>query len=267
MFKAKPIRVIFLIIMILSLYITGCTNQSANVEHPPAANSTNNENIAADIPEDNAENDGAEPAESSSNLPVQTYHVTRVVDGDTIEIIFNENKEKVRFIGVDTPETKHPTKGVQPYGPEASTFTKENLEDKDIALEFDVQERDCYGRLLAYVYTEDGVMFNARLVEEGYAQMATFPPNVKYVDRFKKLQEEARENSRGLWGLKEKEVPENSNATQTKGMYVGSINSDKYHKPDCKWAKKISSKNEIWFKHPADAKTHGYKPCGVCRPN
>jgi len=128
--------------------------------------------------------------------------VTKVTDGDTIEVtLAGGTVEKVRLIGVDTPETVHPTKGVQPYGPEASAFTKERLTDQAVQLETDAEERDRYGRLLAYVYLTNGAMYNAVLVDEGYAQMATFPPNVLYVEVFRALQTPAREANRGLWGL------------------------------------------------------------------
>jgi micrococcal nuclease len=122
-----------------------------------------------------------------------------VVDGDTIEISPSvEGLSTVRLIGVDTPETHG---GTQPYGAEASDFTHQNLEGKVVSLELDAQKVDPYGRLLAYVYLPNGEMFNETLLEEGYAQVATFPPNVKYVDRFLEVQRGARAANRGLWGL------------------------------------------------------------------
>ena len=128
-----------------------------------------------------------------------TTTVTRVVDGDTVEISPSvEGLSTVRLIGVDTPETHG---GTQPYGPEASDFTSQRLEGKEVSLELDVQKVDPYGRLLAYVYLPDGQMFNETLLTEGYAQVATFPPNVKYQERFLRAQREAREANRGLWGL------------------------------------------------------------------
>lgn len=189
--------------------------------------------------------------------------VTRVIDGDTIEVNINGRIEKVRLIGVDTPETVHPTRGEEPYGREASNFTKSQLEGKSIELEFDVQERDRYGRLLAYVWL-NGTLFNKTLVEQGYAQVATFPPNVKYVDIFTETQKQARENNRGLWGITEqvKEEP----IVKTEGKYVGSLQSDKYHLPSCRWAEKISPVNQIWFDTKEEAEKAGYKPCGVCKP-
>jgi len=130
--------------------------------------------------------------------------VTRVVDGDTIDISPSvKGRSRVRLIGMDTPEVYF---GTQSYGPEASAFAKRELDGQEVKLELDVQKIDPYGRLLAYVYLPDGQMFNETLLEEGYAQVATFPPNVKYVDRFLAAQREAREANRGLWGLSAAEL-------------------------------------------------------------
>jgi micrococcal nuclease len=130
--------------------------------------------------------------------------VARVVDGDTVEIIpAVDGLTEVRLIGVYTPETKDPRTGVQPYGEEAYRFTASTLEGEEVSLEFDVEKVDRYGRLLAYVWLPDGRMFNEVLLKEGYAPVATFPPNVRYVERFEKAQREAREAGRGLWGLPE----------------------------------------------------------------
>ena len=132
----------------------------------------------------------------------ETHRVRRVVDGDTFVLA---NGDRVRLIGVDTPETVHPKKPVEHYGREAGAFTKKMIQGKTVILEFDVQKRDRYNRLLAYVFLEDGTFLNAELLRQGYANIATFPPNVKYVDLFRRLAREARENERGLWGAR---VPE-----------------------------------------------------------
>lgn len=107
-------------------------------------------------------------------------------------------------------------------------------------------------------------LFNETLIKEGYAQIATFSPNVKYVDRFRVAQEAAREQGKGLWRLDQTVTP--SEPAATSGKFVGSLQSDKYHYPTCRWAKEIKPENEIWFKNAEDAKAHGYKPCGVCKP-
>jgi micrococcal nuclease len=145
--------------------------------------------------------------DQSSRAYDAVVNVSRVVDGDTIEISPSvEGNNTVRLIGVDTPETKDPDCGVQPYGKEASDFTSSKLSGQKVGLEFDVDKTDPYERLLAYVYASDGSMFNETLLTEGYGQVATFPPNVKYVDRFLADQEEARTAERGLWGLSAAEL-------------------------------------------------------------
>jgi len=136
-------------------------------------------------------------SQSGSVLPLQ---VVRVIDGDTIQVccIFGD-REKVRYIGINTPETKHPTRGVEYFGKEASEANRKLVEGKPVRLEFDVQEQDRYGRLLAYVYLEEGTFVNAWLVKNGYAMLMTIPPNVKHQELFLKLHRVAREAGRGLW--------------------------------------------------------------------
>ena len=130
-----------------------------------------------------------------------TVTVTRVVDGDTFEISpAIKDIANVRLIGVDTPETKKPNCSSQPYGAEASAFTTAQLQGQQVGLEFDVEKTDRYDRLLAYVYPSNGSMFNDTLLREGYAQLATFPPNVTYVERFQEAQAKARAAGLGLWG-------------------------------------------------------------------
>ncbi len=126
--------------------------------------------------------------------------VRRVVDGDTLVL---ENKERVRLIGVDTPETKHPRKPVEYYGKEASRFTKTMCEGKRVRLEFDqanasIGHKDRYRRTLAYVFLEDGTFLNAEIVKQGYGFAYTRFP-FKYMDKFRRYEREAREQRKGLW--------------------------------------------------------------------
>jgi len=138
-------------------------------------------------------------ADESSEINKIECKVIRVVDGDTIVVNYNEKEEKVRLIGIDTPESVHPNESKNSKeGIKVSDYTKKRLSDKTVKLELDVQERDKYGRILAYVYVDEE-MYNKELLKIGYAKLATYPPNVKYVDDFTKLQEEARENKVGLW--------------------------------------------------------------------
>ena len=130
--------------------------------------------------------------------PSFTATVVRVVDGDTIQVQIGDRTEKVRYIGMDTPETHHPRKGAQPGGREATEVNRRLVDGKTVRLDLDVQERDRYGRLLAYVWV-GRVMVNAELLRLGYAQVMTVPPNVAYHGEFLRLEREAREAGRGLW--------------------------------------------------------------------
>ena len=135
--------------------------------------------------------------------------VRRAVDGDTLVL---ENGQRLRLIGIDTPEmhgseklyydaqrSKTDIKTIMALGRKAYEFTRNLVEGKRVRLEFDVEKYDKYNRLLAYVYLKDGTFVNAKIVQEGYASLLTIPPNVKYVEYFKALYQEARENKRGLW--------------------------------------------------------------------
>ena len=126
--------------------------------------------------------------------------VSRVVDGDTIVVTVGAVSERVRYIGVNAPEVHHPRRGEELGGREAAAVNRALVQGKHVRLEMDVRPRDRYGRLLAYVWVGD-VMVNAELVRLGYAQVMTVPPNVRHQERFVKLQREARERRRGLWGL------------------------------------------------------------------
>ena len=145
--------------------------------------------------------------------------IERVVDGDTaiVSFVFDDGskytKERVRFLGVNTPETVHPSKPVEFYGKEASNFTKKELTGKTVWLQTDVEVKDRYGRMLAYVWLKEpstkdldneaairANMFNAKLLLDGYAQTMTVQPNSRYSNLFVHFQREAREAKRGLWG-------------------------------------------------------------------
>lgn len=126
--------------------------------------------------------------------------VTKVIDGDTIEI---EGGQKVRYLGVDTPETLDPRKPVQCFGKEAARKNKELVEGKRVILERDISETDKYGRLLRYAYLplESGELLfvNDYLIREGFAKVLTIPPDVKFAEQFLEAQRKAREESLGLW--------------------------------------------------------------------
>ncbi|MCP4537738.1 MAG: hypothetical protein GY832_11375 [Chloroflexi bacterium] len=150
------------------------------------------------------------PTPSPTNTPIPTStptpeferteaQVVEVVDGDTIKVDIGGEVYTVRYIGIDTPETVHPTEPIGWMGPEASEANKQLIEGQTVYLEKDVSEIDQYGRLLCYVYLADGLFVNAELVRLGYAQVSTYPPDVRYQDLFLEMQEEAMEAEAGLW--------------------------------------------------------------------
>lgn len=125
--------------------------------------------------------------------------VTRAVDGDTVRVRTARGPETVRLLGVNTPETHHPTKGVECFGPEAAAFTARMLTGRAVTLELDVEHRDIYGRLLAYVEV-DGHRFNDVLVRRGDARLLVIPPNGRYGRALLEEELAARRARRGLWG-------------------------------------------------------------------
>lgn len=142
-----------------------------------------------------SEEDVTEIATPTKPQELREVMISRVVDGDTI---ITSEGERIRYIGIDTPETVHPYKKVEFYGKEASNKNKELVSGKTVELENDVSETDRYGRTLAYVWLGDE-MINAKLVEEGFAYAYTYPPDVKYSEYFVALQYQARAQKVGLW--------------------------------------------------------------------
>ncbi|HET9593231.1 MAG TPA: thermonuclease family protein [Solirubrobacterales bacterium] len=126
-------------------------------------------------------------------------YVLRAVDGDTIEVRLGGDREDVRYIGIDTPETVKPDTPVQCFGPRAHRFNARLVTQRRVRLVFGVERRDVYGRLLAYVYLGDRFV-NAELARRGLARTLTIPPNDRLAGRFKRLQTAAARAGRGLWG-------------------------------------------------------------------
>lgn len=138
----------------------------------------------------------SKPSNPPDSFSDQTYLVTKVVDGDTVEL---ESGQKVRYIGMDTPETVDPRKSVQCFGKEASNKNAELVGGKEVRLEKDISETDSFGRLLRYVFVGEDTFVNLVLVKEGYAKSSTYPPDVKYQELFRQAEVEAREKGAGLW--------------------------------------------------------------------
>lgn len=163
-----------------------------------------------------------ERAPSGEVAQITGLRVTHVTDGDTLKL---SDQERVRLIGIDTPELHESAKlfrdaersgqdvrTIKRMGKAAADFTRKMVEGKSVRLEFDVQKRDKYGRLLAYVYLEDGTFVNAEIIRNGYAYPMTIPPNTRHAEEFRALYAEARRNGSGLWaeGAESKDRHENS---------------------------------------------------------
>jgi len=141
------------------------------------------------------------PPQPSPRQETTSYSVVRVIDGDTVDILYNGKTERIRLIGVDTPETVDPRKPVQCFGKEASAKLTSLLASKQVVLEIDATqgERDAYGRMLAYLFLPDGTHVNLALLEQGYAHEYTYRTPYKYQSSFKEAASQAREAKLGLW--------------------------------------------------------------------
>ncbi|ARF18774.1 thermonuclease [Sporosarcina ureae] len=159
-------------------------------------------------------NDATETSGTTARIPVK---LVKVIDGDTIKIIYNGKEQNVRYLLIDTPETNHPRLGKQPFGDEAKARNKELIESGTLEIEFDVGERfDKYNRLLAYIYV-DGKNLQKILLSEGLARVAyVYPPNTRYVDPYEKTQAIAKEKKLGIWSVEDYATDSGFNAQAVK---------------------------------------------------
>ncbi len=199
--------------------------------------------------------------------------VIRVIDGDTIEVSIGDQSLKVRYIGIDTPETVDPRRPVGCLGKEASERNRQLVLGMTVGLERDVSETDDFGRLLRYVWVE-GAMVNAILVSEGYAAASTYPPDVRHDNLFASLQMEARQAGRGLWGpVCESPAPpatapegaceySGSEEPVIKGNIAVSDDEKIYHVPGGEFYERTvidETKGERWFCSEAEAVAAGWR--------
>jgi micrococcal nuclease len=184
---------VFLLTALCLITLSGCQAASDNV-------------INQSKQEDSLSNEDTRSSADSSNEEkgkTFTAEIIKVIDGDTVKIkMTNGNQETVRLLLIDTPETVHPSKPVQPFGPEASKFAKELMPSgSKVEVETGIGERDKYGRLLAYFYV-DGKMVNKLLLEKGLARVAyVYAPNTKYLDELENIQKQAQQDEIGIWSI------------------------------------------------------------------
>jgi micrococcal nuclease len=214
-------------------------NQETSVEETNTSNINEQTNNSSSV----QSNTQASPKPSNTSF----YSVTQVVDGDTIKVSIDGKEETLRLIGLDTPETVDPRKPVQCFGKEASNKAKELLSGKKVKIEIDSTQgdRDKYGRLLTYVYREDGLFYNKHMIEQGYAHEYTYGTPYKYQSEFKTAQKNAQSSQLGLWSPNTCNGDTTSSATPTTqttstantqssgGLYYTSSHySSKYYYPE-----------------------------------
>ena len=270
-FVSKKFLVIVGLVLVLLVGIAIGRSSKQVVQKP--------ENLSAGIvgnTDSEYQNKSGRETETKDEIEIKgdLVKVKRVIDGDTMEI---EGGEKVRYIGIDTPETVDPRKPVQCFGIEASKKNKELVEGKMVRLEKDITDRDKYNRLLRYIWVDD-VLINLELVKQGFAYSYSYPPDIKYQEQIVKAQDEAREAKRGLWSscLSDSRVSgaasSSSSAETASGGCVikGNISTSGekiYHLPGCGSYSKTKideSRGEKWFCAEFEAQAAGWRRALNC---
>lgn len=221
--------------------------------------------------------DGPKTIQSTTEdaLSEELYKVTRVIDGDTIDVLMGNTTQRIRLIGVNTPETVDPRKGVECFGKEASAFTRSILENSSIKLVLDPSQQniDKYGRLLRYIELKDGTNFNKLLIEQGYAYEYTYGTPYRLQKEFKQAQSDAIHMSRGLWAQTCTDASLDTVVQKpptAECVIKGNISTNDakiYHLPSCDSYNKTSideSKGEFWFCSESEALNMGWSKARNC---
>ncbi|MEE9121909.1 MAG: thermonuclease family protein, partial [Syntrophobacteria bacterium] len=193
----------------------------------------------------------ASPAADADSPPVK---VRWVDDGDTIVVA---GGDRVRYLGINTPEVAHKDKPGEPFGDEAKAFNKKLVQGRWINLELDEQQRDHYGRLLAYVFLADGTFVNGELVRQGYAHLLRKQSKLRYWKRLLALQRQALKEKKGMWSLP---------VVKPEKFYIGNKRSWIFHRPHCQFGGKTAAGNRVRFRDRYEALYHGFSPGRRCKP-
>jgi len=260
-----------LIIIVILLILLGLDSPEPQKQYSDQLNqpSSQEDQVASTI---NTVNTRTNPTETS-------YEVVRVIDGDTIDVLIEGEIERVRLIGINTPETVDPRKPVECFSKEASSKAKEVLNNQRIILESDPSqgERDKYNRLLRYVFLLDSSNFNLLMIKSGYAYEYTYNLPYKYQEEFKQAQKYAEKNGLGLWGAdcvdtRSSTIPTTPKVNESLNScnIKGNINSKKekiYHLPGCGSYEKTVINEEVdekWFCSEEEALDAGWRKALNC---
>jgi len=186
--------------------------------------------------------------------PGSSYHAKSVYDGDTIRL---NTGEKVRYLGIDAPEIGREGQQSEFMASDSKDFNTHLVAGKKIRLEFDHEEKDQYGRLLAYVYLENGEFVNALLLRRGFAHLLVRRPNIRHFAILLESQRYAMSQKIGIWS---------KSPSRYDRYYLGNKNSFRFHRPHCPFGKGIISRNRIRFQAREEAFWEGFSPCKQCRP-
>jgi endonuclease YncB( thermonuclease family) len=192
----------------------------------------------------------ADPLADATKLGVVKW----VGDGDTIVLA---GGERVRYLGINAPETAHDGKPAEPYGEEARIFNTQLVLGRGVRLELGGEQRDQYGRLLAYVFLQDGTFVNGELVRQGYAHLLRRQAKLRYWDRLLRLQRQALKERKGIWST----AP-----VRPEKYYLGNKRSWVFHRPHCSFGLKTATRNRVQFKDRFGALYQGFSPGRSCKP-
>ena len=180
--------------------------------------------------------------------------VCYVYDGDTILL---DGGEKVRYLGIDTPEIDHKDGKNEFMAQAARDFNTQLVKGARVRMEYDQEKRDRYQRRLAYVFLENGDMVNAILVRKGLAHVMLKSPNVKYKALLLDCQRRAMKERLGIWS----KFP-----VRDERYYLGNKNTYRFHRPSCPFVRKISKSHMVRFQSRFEGFWAGFSPCKRCRP-
>lgn len=202
--RKQLILIISIVFFIINIYFSESNQSQFNITASPTASSTDQLVIDSTSSQlDQPETSTLAIHTSTSSSSITFYTVSKVIDGDTLELQLGDKIEKVRLIGVNTPETVDPRRKVECFGREASDYAKKILTGQKVSLEFDPSQdqRDKYSRLLAYLYLEDGSLFNLDLIKAGYAYEYTYKKPYLYQSQFQSAEDQAQSKQLGLWSV------------------------------------------------------------------